>query len=269
MWVLQLQASSLFFSQNSSRYFLNSVWLLQSSEACAFNGLSLFGSPNNDWIDNRIVRTSYNADHLSFRMSKQIAPDKSMFGWKHGVTNFTIGAAYGYELVNSKCNLYFWPAYAVSSGPLIVPIQRKILSPSGNADMPFSEDIINTISSFCNLDMQNFQMIRRNQTIIRTLAIHTVSIKRSSFIPNGFFGWAKSLNFGNFWQQLAFYVAMCICIVECWRNSQHLSSIQNCEGQTHNDHTQTKNQLVKAHNSQSTGKIPRLCLDVPPQPKPN
>lgn len=51
--------------------------------------------PSNDWIERRIDRTSYDADHFSFKMSRQMLPWRSTFGWKHGVTNLTVGALYG------------------------------------------------------------------------------------------------------------------------------------------------------------------------------
>lgn len=54
-----------------------------------------FKVPNKDWMDNRMVRTSYNADHFSFRMSRQMLPCLSTFGWKHEVVKRTCGAEWG------------------------------------------------------------------------------------------------------------------------------------------------------------------------------
>ena len=48
--------------------------------------------PKSDWIESRIVLTSYNADHFSLRISRQILPCWSTLGWKQGVINLTVGA---------------------------------------------------------------------------------------------------------------------------------------------------------------------------------
>jgi len=42
-------------------------------------------------------------------------------------------------------------SYTVPLAPSIVPTQLKMLSPSGNAEMPLSEEVIRDISSVCNL----------------------------------------------------------------------------------------------------------------------
>ena len=65
--------------------------------------------PNNDWIDNNIVLTSYRALHFSLSMSKQMLPCASTFGWKHGVVKRTLGAEIGYPDGNSSRNLYLRP----------------------------------------------------------------------------------------------------------------------------------------------------------------
>jgi hypothetical protein len=51
--------------------------------------------PKRDWMDKRIVRTSYKADHFSFRISRQMFPNWSTLGWKIDVMNLTTGALNG------------------------------------------------------------------------------------------------------------------------------------------------------------------------------
>lgn len=51
--------------------------------------------PRRDCMDSKMVRTSYNALHLSFNISRQMLPPVSTFGWKQGVAKRTIGALYG------------------------------------------------------------------------------------------------------------------------------------------------------------------------------
>ena len=140
--------SSLYFFCNSFRY---SSWFDHNPAACVFNGESLFGSPNKLWMDNKIVLTLYAGDHSSFKISKQIFPNWSTFGWKHGVENFTTGALNGYSFANDSVSEYFKFSYAVPLAPSMVPTQLKMLSPSGNAEIPASEEVINDISSVCNL----------------------------------------------------------------------------------------------------------------------
>ena len=43
------------------------------------------------------MRTEYAALHLSLRMSRQMLPWWSTFGWKHGVSKRTAGALNGYS----------------------------------------------------------------------------------------------------------------------------------------------------------------------------
>lgn len=93
------------------------VGFFQSSAACVFKGLSMLGSvdrvrtvrgikrliqglpgkrpgcvgmvvvasqklpPSRLWIESKIVLTSYSADHLSLRMSRQMLPWVSTLGW--------------------------------------------------------------------------------------------------------------------------------------------------------------------------------------------
>lgn len=66
--------------------------LSHKDDADGSRGESKLGSFNSDWIESRIVRTSYNAVHLSFKMSKQMLPSESMLGWKQVVMNVTLGA---------------------------------------------------------------------------------------------------------------------------------------------------------------------------------
>lgn len=89
---------------SSVKYFLYFVWLFHSSAAWILSGLSLLGSAQQntirisivyqhwvisyllysplrrDCIDSKIVRTSYNALHLSFNISKHILPTGSTLG---------------------------------------------------------------------------------------------------------------------------------------------------------------------------------------------
>ena len=103
-----------------------------SDAAFVFSGDSLFGSPRSDCIESRICVTPYADDHCScaktkikiididasnycekrgmriqerplsgesegqtLRMSRQMFPYWSTFGWKQLVSNFTTGATYG------------------------------------------------------------------------------------------------------------------------------------------------------------------------------
>jgi hypothetical protein len=67
------------------------------------------------------------------------------------VENFTTGALNGYSFANDNVKEYFMFSYTVPLAPSIVPTQLKMLSPSGNAEMPLSEEVIRDISSVCNL----------------------------------------------------------------------------------------------------------------------
>lgn len=50
-------------------------------------------------------------DHFSFKMSRQMFPCSSTFGWKHGVSNVMSGALYGYVSGNTSLSLYVKPSY--------------------------------------------------------------------------------------------------------------------------------------------------------------
>jgi hypothetical protein len=61
---------------------LNAFWSSHSFAASTLSGDALFGSPRRLCSESRMVWTLYTADHLSWRMSRQIAPDaRSTFGW--------------------------------------------------------------------------------------------------------------------------------------------------------------------------------------------
>ena len=51
--------------------FLYSAALCQIAAACPFSGLSRLGSPSRLWIESRIVRTLYTADHFSCAQGAQ------------------------------------------------------------------------------------------------------------------------------------------------------------------------------------------------------
>lgn len=51
-------------------------------------------------MESRTVLTSYEGDQFSLRMSRQMFPCVSTFGWKHGVSKVTVGAEYGYSVGN-------------------------------------------------------------------------------------------------------------------------------------------------------------------------
>ena len=55
-----------------------------------------FGSDNREHIDNNTYETYIFGVHLSFKISKQIAPvSNDIFGWKTLVINLTCGALNG------------------------------------------------------------------------------------------------------------------------------------------------------------------------------
>ena len=94
-----------------SKAFLYSAVLCHIEAACPFRGLSRLGSPSRDWIESKIVRTLYAADHFSFRMSRQMLPYWSTFGWKHpGGLKVTVGASNGYCGGNLKVTLKVRPS---------------------------------------------------------------------------------------------------------------------------------------------------------------
>ena len=97
-----------------STFFLNSSgFLSHSSAASPFNGEALdpsqygtleqrrpcetylLGSPSKLCKLRRTVWILYAAVHLSFKISKQILPEKSTLGWYIGVLKRTVGGAYG------------------------------------------------------------------------------------------------------------------------------------------------------------------------------
>ena len=78
-------------------------------------------------------------------------PEKSMFGWKMGVVNSTVGGLFGYSLGNSSVNLYLWPLYGVFCGPSIDAPQKSMFSPSGKAWMPSTGFAMSDIRSFWSL----------------------------------------------------------------------------------------------------------------------
>ena len=90
---------------------LKSSGLSHRVEADGSSGESRFGSFKSDWMEIKTVRTSYRAVHLScfqmlvhlhlvaleqtFKISRQMFPSESMFGWKHRVMKRTTGDEYG------------------------------------------------------------------------------------------------------------------------------------------------------------------------------
>jgi len=56
-------------------------------------------------------------DHFSFKMSKHIFPCMSTLGWKHGVSNLTVGALKGYSEVKASDKRKVNPSYDVPEGP--------------------------------------------------------------------------------------------------------------------------------------------------------
>lgn len=55
--------------------------LSQSSAASTLSGLALFGSPMRLWSEMSTVETLSIGDHFSLRMSRQMLPCRSTFGW--------------------------------------------------------------------------------------------------------------------------------------------------------------------------------------------
>lgn len=93
----------------------------------------------------------YTADHFSFSISKHMLPYWSTLGWKQGVLKVTTGASYGYDVGNLNESLKVSPSKTVPVPPVIVPVQWKMLSPSGKAEMPESPPIMSDMSSDCSL----------------------------------------------------------------------------------------------------------------------
>jgi len=90
----QFHWDSLFLCSERTRCLISAL-SDHTAAACAFMGLSLLGSPKRDWIDRRIDRTSYKADHFSFSISRQMFPNWSTLGWNIEVMNLTTGAQNG------------------------------------------------------------------------------------------------------------------------------------------------------------------------------
>ena len=82
--------------------------------------------------------------------------------------NFTTGALYGYSFANESVSEYFKFSYTVPLAPSMVPTQEKMLSPSGKAEMPASEEVIRDISSVCNLRLICFliRVVKRKACFI-------------------------------------------------------------------------------------------------------
>ena len=78
-------------------------------------------------------------------------PYWSTLGWKQGVLKVTTGASYGYDVGNLNESLKASPSKTVPVPPVIVPVQWKMLSPSGKAEMPESPPIMSDMSSDCSL----------------------------------------------------------------------------------------------------------------------
>jgi hypothetical protein len=65
---------------------------------------------------NSTVRTLWTGDHLSLRMSRQIAPAPSTFGCQQ-LSNRTHGGLYGYSDVKLSDSLNVRPSYTCPSKP--------------------------------------------------------------------------------------------------------------------------------------------------------
>lgn len=63
-----------------------------------------------------MVLTLKAEDHFSLRISRQMFPCSSTFGWKHGVSNVMSGALYGYVSGNTSLSLYVSPSYYTAVG---------------------------------------------------------------------------------------------------------------------------------------------------------
>jgi hypothetical protein len=70
-------------------------FFFQSSATLLSRGSSGFGAERSAWMERRTVRIWSAGDHLSLRMSRQMRPNLSTFGWKIFVRNRTFGGAMG------------------------------------------------------------------------------------------------------------------------------------------------------------------------------
>jgi len=59
-----------------------------------------------------------------------------MFGWNIFVTNFTVGALFGYSSVNCNVSLNVPPSQGVSSGPNITACQSMMFDSVGAPEIP-------------------------------------------------------------------------------------------------------------------------------------
>jgi len=71
------------------------LFVFQCYAASLFNGSSGFGSANKLWIDNKTDLICKAGDQFFFRISRQILPKLSIFGWYIFVSNITFGGDIG------------------------------------------------------------------------------------------------------------------------------------------------------------------------------
>lgn len=76
------QLSIAYFLVHSLAFRMASLSLIFQSSATSFaNGSSGLGALSRAWIDSRTVRICRAGLHLSFKISKHILPNLSIFGW--------------------------------------------------------------------------------------------------------------------------------------------------------------------------------------------
>lgn len=149
------------------------------------SGLPRFGSPRSDWMESKIERTSYRADHCSLRMSKHISPLAWMFGWKQWFRNLTVGGLNGYFGPKVIVILYVRFSNTVSFGPSMVATQLKVcknLETNHNIENKYPPEEIFTIRKsrhglvFGHHQIhQLFLQSTNSSNVVSSFAIHRTS----------------------------------------------------------------------------------------------
>ena len=86
------------------------------------------------WTDSERVLTSPRAEHLPFRMSRQMLPWGSTLGWWQGMRHLAMEALYGEPLGNSRESLHLTSFIDFASCSTMVPTRLK-RSDSGKAEI--------------------------------------------------------------------------------------------------------------------------------------
>lgn len=126
----------LFSTVSRTRFTYCDRWSLYKFAASTLAGDEMFGSFKSDWIDVKMLETSYVGDHRFCKISRHNSPVAYTLGWNMVLKNLTAGGLLGYCSSNCNAKRNVPSSNGVSDGPIITAFQYITLSGTGDAETP-------------------------------------------------------------------------------------------------------------------------------------